>query len=453
MVKDTLMLKVVTNCWALFLGMGLIMLGNGLQGSLLGLRASIEGFGLSVTGLVMSGYFIGMVIGSIFVPKLVSRVGHVRTFGALASLASTSILVHIVFLDPWVWWGMRVTTGFAYAGLYIVAESWLNDVAENETRGELLSFYMLISLGGMAGGQFLLNIASPEGFALFIFISVLVSIAVIPILLSVSTAPAFETTESVGIMQLYQVSPLGVFGIFASGIAMGSLFGIGAVYAASAGLSVQEISFFMGSLVVGGVVLQYPLGRLSDIFGRRKIIIAACSLGAIVSIGSTMLPVKDWWFVYLQIGLVGGLCLPLYSLCIAHTNDYLNQSQMVAASGTLVLANGVGAAIGPPVTAFTMDLIGPQAFFQISGAALALVCVFAIWRSTQRQAMSREEQGDFVPMAPSPISAAFNPDLELEEIEAATEIDKETVAASFEELVEDLSTETETETEDTNSQP
>ncbi len=443
MIMGADMLKVISNCWALFLGMGLIMLGNGLQGSLLGLRASIEGFSLSVTGLVMSGYFIGMVVGSIFVPKIVSRVGHIRSFGALASLASMSILVHIVFTDPLIWWAMRLATGFAYAGLYIVAESWLNDVAENETRGELLSFYMLISLGGLAGGQLLLNLASPEGFTLFILISVLVSIAVIPILVSVSAAPAFETTESVGIFQLYQVSPLGVFGIFSSGIAIGSFFGIGAVYASSSGLSVQEVSMFMGSFIVGGVLFQYPLGKFSDIFGRRKIIIFTCAAGAAVCIGSTLIPITGWQ-VYLQIALVGGLCLPLYALCIAHTNDYLNQSQMVAASGTLVLANGAGASIGPPLTAFAMDLIGAQAFFQISGISLALVCIFAIWRSTQRDAMSREDQGDFVPMSPTPISAAFNPDLDLEEIEAAADVDKQTVVASFEELVDDLSSSDET---------
>jgi len=432
------MFKVVANCWALFLGLALIMLGNGLQGTLLGLRASIEGFGISTTGLVMSGYFIGLVSGSTVVPKIVHRVGHVRTFGALASLASTSILVHLVFVDPWVWWAMRLTTGFAYAGLYIVAESWLNDAAENETRGQLLSFYMLISLGGMAGGQFLLNIANPEGFNLFVLISVLVSVAVIPILVSVSPAPAYEITESASVMQMFQVSPLGLVGMFASGIAMGSVFGIGAVYASTIGLNVKEVSFFMASLIIGGIVLQYPIGWLSDVVGRRKIIILTCLAGAVASLWISTLTV-DGRLIYAEIALVGGLCLPLYSLCAAHTNDYLNPSQMVAASGTLVLVNGLGAAIGSPVTAFAMETVGPQGFFQVIGASLALICCFALWRTTQRQPIAREDQGDFVSMAPSPTSAAFNPELELEEISAATDVDKQAVHDSFEELVEDLS--------------
>lgn len=432
------MLRVVSNCWALFLGLALIMLGNGLQGSLLGLRASYEGFGISVTGLVMSGYFIGLIMGSAVVPTVVARVGHIRTFGALASLASTSILVHVVFLDPWVWWGMRVATGFAYAGLYIVTESWINDMADNRTRGQLLSFYMLIALGGMAGGQFMLNIADPLGFTLFILISVLVSIAVIPILISVSRAPAYETTESVGIRQLFQVSPLGVFGIFASGIAMGSIFGVGTVFAATIGLDVKQVSFFMAAMIVGGAIIQYPLGWLSDRIGRRKIIITSCFLGAAMFFGASTVPLSGW-DLFIVVGVAGGLAMPLYSLCIAHTNDYLSPGQMVAASGTLVLVNGVGAAAGSPASAFLMDLVGPNGFYYANGAALTLICVFALWRSTQRDALSAEDQGDFVPMAPTPLSAALNPDLELQEIEAAAEVDKEAVVASFEELVDDLS--------------
>jgi len=432
------MFKVVSNCWALFLGLGLIMLGNGLQGSLLGLRASLEGFPISVTGLVMSGYFLGLVVGSTIVPKIVNRVGHIRSFGALASLASTSILVHVVFVDPWVWWAMRLTTGFAYAGLYIVAESWLNDMADNETRGQLLSFYMLISLGGMAGGQFMLNIASPEGSTLFILISVLVSVAVIPILVSVSTAPAFETTESVGVFQLFRVSPLGVFGIFAAGISAGSIFGVGTVYASSIGLDVQQVSFFMGSLIIGGIIMQFPLGRISDVIGRRWVIIMTCALGALVSSLASVTTVGGWHLFGL-IALIGGLSWPLYSLCVAHTNDYLNPSQMVAASGALVLVNGLGAAVGAPITAFAMEFLGPQSFYQVNGAALGLVCLFAIWRATRRRAVAPAEQGEFVSMPPSPISAVMNPELELASIENSSSNNSEAIYASFEELVDDLS--------------
>ena len=343
----------------------------------------------------------------------------------------------MTIVEPLVWWVLRIITGFAYAGLYVVTESWLNNIAKNETRGQLLSFYMLVLLGGLAGGQFMLNIASPEGSQLFILISVLVSIAVIPILISVSPAPAFEATEFVSIRQLIQVSPLGVFGTFSSGIASGAVFGIGAIYASIIGLGTEEISFFMGSLIIGGVFMQYPIGWLSDVFGRRRIIILTCFIGGVLSFTASMV-VAEGLMIYVQVALIGGLSLPLYSLCTAHTNDYLNPSQMVAASGTLVMANGLGATMGAPVAAYAMELTGPHALFMTIGISFTIVFIFAIIRTTQRSSVSVEDQGDFVPLAPTPTSAGFNPDLELEEIEAALDVGKEEIHESFGELVEEL---------------
>ena len=376
------MFLAISNCWALLLGIGLMMMGNGLQGSLLGIRASIEGFNLTITGLIMAGYYIGVIGGSNVVPKIVGRVGHIRTFGALAAIASASVLVHAVFIDPWVWWTMRVVTGFSYAGLYVVAESWLNDASENETRGKLLSFYMLISHGSVASGQLMLNISPPSGFGPFIMISVLVSLAVVPILVSVGKTPSFESAESVSIRQLFLVSPLGVVGMLVGSIAMGTIFGMGAVYASSIGLSVQEISFFMASIIAGGAVMQIPVGQMSDVFGRRLIIIGICLVGALASLFASHFSGSGWQ-LYAVIALVGGLSTPLYSLCVAHTNDYLSQPQMVAASGSLVLVNGIGAAIGPPVTAFAMEQLGSLAFFYSIVVSLGLVAIFGLWRSTR----------------------------------------------------------------------
>ncbi len=432
------MLKVVSNSWALFLGLALIMLGNGLQGSLLGVRASIEGFSVPVTGLVMSGYYIGLLAGSTVVPKLVGHVGHVRSFGVLASLASSSILVHAVFIDPAVWWAMRFVTGFSYAGLYIVAESWLNDASENDTRGQLLSFYMLVSFVGLAGGQFMLNIADPSSYKLFVLISVFVSLALVPILASAAKAPGFETAESVSIRQLYRISPLGVGGLLVTGIATGAVFSMASVYAASLGLSVQEISFALGSMIMGGVIMQFPLGRLSDILGRRPVIAGTCIAGAMVAFFAAFAPPQEGWRLYLLIGLVGALAMPLYSLCVAHTNDYLNPRQMVAASGAVVLVNGFGAAVGAPVTAFAMDIMGSPGFYFTIGASLAVTATFALWRSTRRSAIPAGEQGDFVVMTPTPISAVMNPDVELEVIEAANIRSAASVEASFERLEHEL---------------
>ena len=432
------MFGVIKNSWALFFGIGLLMLGNGLQGTLLGVRASLEGFNVSVIGLVMSGYYVGLLAGSLIVPRIIGRVGHVRTFAALASLASTSILVHVVFVDPVVWWAMRVVTGISFAGIYIVTESWLNEEAENETRGQLLSFYMLVSLASLAGGQLLLNIASPSGFELFLLISILVSMALIPILVSVARAPGFGESESVGIRQLFTVSPLGVFGSVTVGMVQGAIFGMGAAYATRIGLPVRDVSIFMASIVLGGFVLQFPLGALSDKIGRRQVIIGTCAVGAVVALYLASFAGQGWQlFVFTSI--FGGFTMPLYALCIAHTNDYLNPGQMVAASGTLMLTNSSGAVLGPTIVAFAMDYFGPPAFYLCIGVALISVAVFAIWRSTRREAVAGETQGDFVVMTPTPASAVFNPDLDLAEIEAAADRDAQAVAESFDELAAELS--------------
>lgn len=431
------MLSIIFNSWALFVGMGLIMLGNGLQATLLGVRASIEDFGTTITGLVMSGYFIGLIVGCNIVPKMVGRVGHVRTFGALASLASTSILVQAVFVVPWVWWAMRLVTGFAYAGIFIVAESWINEAAENGTRGKLISFYMLVSLGGMAGGQMLLNVSHPSGFGLFVLVSLLISLAVIPILLSTARAPQFDILENIGVLQLYRVSPLGVFGMFVTGMSIGSFFGMGAVYATEIGLSVKDISFFMGTLILGGFMFQYPLGWLSDYFGPSKVIIFSCIGGAVISFVAMNFTGEGLLF-YTIVATVGGLAMPLYSLCCVHTNDYLTPTQMVAASGTLVLLSAIGAAVGSPITALAMDILGPQAFYGSIGVMLSSVAVFALWHSIKRIEAVAEEQGEFIVMAASPMSAALNPHIGMAEMEAAANEEPKNIKSSFEELVNNL---------------
>lgn len=411
------MRKVVFSSWALFLGLAFIMLGNGLQGSLLGVRATIEGFPTAIIGFVMSAYFAGFLAGSTMVPKLVRRVGHIRVFAALASLASISVLFHAVFVNPVGWGAIRLVTGFSYAGLYIVAESWLNDRATNETRGQLLSFYMVVMLGGMGAGQLLLNLADPASFELFILISVLVSLALIPILLTAAPAPEFQTPSAVSLRQLYLISPLGVVGTFGTVMAQGGLIGMGAVFATEVGLSVAEISIFMAAMLFGGMLLQWPIGRLSDRFDRRRVLTVVTFLAAICAIAATVvigpfaetLPV---WVLYTLIGVFGGLNMPMYSLTMAHTNDYLEPSQMVAASGSLVLVGGIGAAFGPITLAGLMTALGPVGFFWGLGLIHAAIGFFALYRMSRRDSMPLGEQGSFVAVPPraSPVAAYLSPE-------------------------------------------
>jgi MFS family permease len=391
------MMAAVSGTWALLLGMALLMIGNGLQGTLLGVRASLESFATSTTGILMSGYYVGFLAGSALAPRLVARVGHVRVFGALASLASVAILVHALFVGPATWLAMRLMSGFAYAGLYVVAESWLNEEATNATRGRLLSVYMVVSLGGVALGQVLLNLADPRGPDLFVLVSVLVSLGLVPMLLSASRTPAFEAPSAVGLRELYDVSPTGVVGMFITMIAQGAFFGMGAVYASEVGLSVGEISLFMGLALVGGVLLQWPIGRLSDAFDRRQVIVAASLLAAFLAFAAALLGDEVPRLpLFVLVSLFGGVLLPMYSLCIAYTNDYLRPDQMVDASGTLVLVGGLGACFGPISAGLAMAAFGPAAFFWWQGLTSAGIGAFALYRMTRRPALPLTEQGAYV---------------------------------------------------------
>jgi len=409
------MFDALRSTWALFLGLGLLMLGNGLQGTLISIRAQFEVFDNTTTGLIIGGYFFGFFLGSTVVPKLVGRVGHVRVFGALAALSSVVILVFPVFVEPALWIVMRVTTGFCYAGLYIVVESWLNDKAGNENRGQLLAIYMLVTSVGMGVGPLLLNIHSAADFQLFTLVSALVSLAAIPVLISAAKTPDFDAPATLSLLKLYKISPLGLVGMLLQGIAAGALIGMGPVYVYQFGLTVADASYFMSGLFVGAFVMTFPLGRLSDRFDRRTVIagtaaaLAAVALGGTLLGGETRLPV-------LLIGVAsGGLLFPMYSMCIAHTNDFLQPNQMVAASATLVMANGLGAMVGPSLAGFAMDTIGPAGFFLSIASSVGLIVVFALWRMTQRSAVPLEDQGHFVPMTTSSMGVALNPEAEYEE--------------------------------------
>ena len=400
------MFDAIKSAWALFLGLAFIMLGNGLQGSLVAVRAQFEVFNTSVIGFVMAGYFVGFFLGSILVPRLVGRVGHVRVFGALASLASFGVLVYPIFVDPIAWVLIRVLTGVCYAGLYIICESWLNDRATNETRGQLLSIYMIISLLGMGGGQYLLNLYSPADFQLFTIVSVLISLSVVPVLVSAARGPEFEAPETMGPIRLYKASPLGVVSMFLVGTSAGVVMGMGPSFAYQQGLTIAEVSVFMSAIFVGGFIFTWPIGKLSDIMDRRTVImitaVAAVAAGAFgASLGN-----DNKLLVFIAVGLAGGVTFPIYSLSIAYTNDYLSPKQMVAASSALVMTNGLGAMLGPNIGAGAMELFGPSGFYVTIAGIHVAMAAFALWRMTRRAALPADEQGTFVAVPRTSVMAA-----------------------------------------------
>jgi len=252
--------NIAAATWALFTGICLLAIGNGLQGSVLGIRSEIEGFSTLAIGMVMTFYFVGFLAGSSAATKALTSVGHIRVFAALASLASTAALVHAIAIHPVTWAMMRFTTGLCMAGLYVVAESWINDLATNKSRGRLLAIYMVVTMGGYGAGQLLLNVASPEGFELFVVSSVLISLSLVPVSLSAKSSPPASVPEAMPFKKLLSIVPTGIAVALCVGSAHGTLIGMGAVYAARSGLDPSQVAIFVAAPMIGGLVLQLPIG-------------------------------------------------------------------------------------------------------------------------------------------------------------------------------------------------
>ena len=379
------MLSVLKNSWALLLGMLLLMLGNGLQGTLIGVRGEIEGFSTLEMSVVMSSYFVGFLGASRVVPEMIRRVGHVRVFAALASFISAVLVLYPAIPHPIAWSIGRVIIGFSFCGVYVTAESWLNNAATNETRGQALSVYMIAQTVGIIAAQGLLLLADPAGYTLFIIISVLVSVSFAPILLSISPTPAFDTTKPMSLKNLIKTSPLGCAGMFLLGGVFAAQFGMSAIFGSKIGLSLGQISIFVSFFYIGAMLLQIPIGWLSDHMDRRRLIMICAFIGAI----GCVLPwtfAGNFYMLLVSALLIGGMSNPLYSLLIAHTNDFLEYEDMAAASSGLLFINGLGAIAGPIVLGKMMDLMGAYGYFVILIALFVFLGLYAIYRMTRRAA-------------------------------------------------------------------
>ena len=394
------MLQVISSAWALLLGMGLLMVGNGMQSTLLGVRGQIENFGTFEMSVVISAYFIGFLGGSRMAPKLICRVGHVRVFAALASLISAVMILYPTLVNPWVWVLGRILIGFCFSAVFVTAESWLNDAASNENRGQALSIYMIVQTAGIVLAQGLMVTADPSGYVLFVIPSILVSIAITPILLSISPTPAFETTKAMSLRELMGFSPLGCVGMFLLGGVFSAQFGMASVYGSEAGLSVGEISTFVATIFIGGMITQYPIGWLSDRMDRRALIVLTAAVGAVgASIG--VMSNGDFTLILVAAFLMGSTSNPLYSLLLAYTNDFLDHEDMAAGSGGMIFLNGLGAVSGPLITGWVMGVFGPSGFYMLIGVLFSMLAIYAVYRATQRPAIPVDETGSFVAMSQS----------------------------------------------------
>ena len=381
---------------ALLLSVAALLLGNGLLGTLLIVRAGQEGFSTGSISAMMSFYFAGFTIGALMLPRIIVSVGHVRTFAGFAAIASMTALLHVAFVEPIAWIPLRLITGFAYAGMILATESWLNAHALPSTRGQLLSIFGIVSMGSWAIGQALLNIAPPVEVTLFLIVSLLISAAVVPITLLPSHPPAQVAQEPVAFRDLVRVSPLAAAGAFLAGLAIGGFWGLGPNFAQRIGLGVGGISAFMAAVLGGTLVLQWPLGWLSDRVPRSFVIAGAALASAAAAIG-VALAVDAPLAVLLAAGaLFGGFGIPIYSLCLAVANDDLPAGRLLGTARALLLLNGIGTAAGPLIGGTAMTILGPGGLFLYAAALLTLLAALAIARIP-----SRSTQAKPAPRSPS----------------------------------------------------
>lgn len=421
------MFKVLSSVWALLLGIVLIMLGNGMHSTLIGVRGGIENFSSAELAIVTSAYFAGFLSGARLTPVMLRRVGHVRVFAALGSFMSAALIAFPLLTEPWAWTPLRILVGFCMSGIYVTAESWLNDAATNETRGKVLSAYMIAQTLGIIGAQGLLTLGDAGTSVLFIGASILVSVSFAPILLSVSSVPVTEAAKAMPLRELFVEAPLSTVGIFLLGSVYATQSGMGAVFGTKIDLTTAQIALFIGMLFAGALLFQYPIGWLSDRMDRRKLIFGAALMGGI-SCALGWMAGDQLWPLMAAAFFAGGMTTPLYALFLAYTNDFLTLEEMPAASGALVLTFGIGAISGPLVTGWAMQQFGPYAFWLVLVVTFCAIALYALYRMTKREAMPADETESYLGVLPtaSPMAVETAGVWAAEQAEAEAEAEAET---------------------------
>lgn len=380
--------------FSILLSVAFLIMGNGLQLMLLPIRGGIEGFNSFQIGLLGSGYFFGFVLGCAFTPRMIMRVGHIRTFAALVAIASAAALGYPMALDAVVWIVLRLITGFCLAGLYLVVESWLNDQATNETRGVLISTYVTVNFTVITLGQMMVTLFQPSSFVLFSIASILVSLAAVPIVMTRSSQPPPITVVRFRPLRMFRLSPTGTVSIFLIGLATGSFWSLAPSYASTVSGSVNQAALFMSAAVLGGAFAQLPTGRISDRTDRRKVLIGLAAFCAMVGLALLMTPGTPYYWLGLAAAFGAGL-LPSYAIAAAHVFDFADRSDYVEISAGLLLLNGMGSTIGPLLASACIAIWGQAGFFVANGAIQVALIGFVAFRLSQREGLPVEEKQSF----------------------------------------------------------
>lgn len=402
----------------ILLGSGIVFLGYGLMVTVLPIRAQLEAFGEANIGLIGSAYFTGFVIGCLVGPQVVKAVGHTRAFAGFAALVAALTLVFPLAVDPWIWAVLRGVSGLCLAVVYMVIESWLNEQATNRTRGTVLSIYIIIGNLTTIGGQQMVVLYDAASYAIFSMVAIMVALSLVPVALAPVKEPPPIPTAKLRIGRLYRLSPTGFIGCILVGLADGAFWTFGPVFAQARGLPVSEIALFMGAFMAGGTILQWPLGWLSDRIDRR-IVIAACA-GASIGTGLALafwVPPEPWMGIALAL-LHGGFMIPVYALCIAHSNDFAPNEEMVEVSSGLLLLYGVGAAIGPVALGPVMAIYGVDSLFVMIALTFGVLALFAFYRVSLKRVAGQDTRSHF---APVPKSSPSVYSLEVDDDDEVTE--------------------------------
>ena len=412
------MLPLILPIGALLLGVALLLLGGGLLNTLLAIRGGLEGYSDSSMGWIMSGYFVGFFIGTFLALPIIQRIGHIRTFAFCAAIAACSVLLHVLLVNPVGWLLLRVVTGSSLVIFYTVIESWLNGYTPSEQRGKVFSIYMVVNLGSLALAQQLLRLDSPSAFTLFALGAILVTLSVLPVTWTRLAQPEVSKVSKVKYGDLYRVAPVAMAGALLSGLAMGAFWGMSAVYGRRIGLDSNSVATFISCAIVGGALLQFPLGRYSDTHDRRKVLAVVCCGAALAALLLALLSMAGQW-VMLAIALYGGMAFAVYPVCVAHLSDHLDAESMLSGSSGILLLHGVGAAIGPALAGQLMGVLGPQALPIYFVCMQMLLAVFTAVHLRKKVEDPSEHPSHFMPMVrTTPTALEMLPD---EEITSAPE--------------------------------
>ena len=386
------MLDTIRTIFALLLSYGLLLLANGLFNTLIGVRTALEGFSTGLIGIISACHFVGLLVGARFAVVVVWRVGHIRAFAVFASLMSITALVPVLWINPYFWMVLRLGTGFCMAGMIMVTEAWLNTRADRSNRGQVMSLYMITNYLAVGCGQLLLNLADPADFYLFSIASIIFSLALVPVLLTQAQAPVLTPLTRLPLAQLWATSPLGVAGATVAGLVNATFYGLGPVFAQQVGLTIGQTSLFMASAILGGLVLQWPVGRLSDRVDRRIVLTLMVMLVALACLGVVAASHSGAHWLYGVGAVYGGLSFTLYSIANAHTNDYADPDQRVQTAGGLLIAYGVGAIAGPLIAATVMTRFGAPSLFYYSATVCTGLAGFALLRMVLRPAVPKDRR-------------------------------------------------------------